>query len=36
VNGDAADDGAPELVSEDLPAGFGGRRRLLGRRGKKK
>jgi signal recognition particle subunit SRP54 len=35
ANGDAADDGAPGLVSKDLPAGFGGRRRLLGRRGKK-
>jgi len=35
ANGGAADDGAPELVSKDLPAGFGGRRRLLGRRGKK-
>ena len=31
-----ADDAAPGLVSEDLPAGFGGRRRLLGRRDKKK
>jgi signal recognition particle subunit SRP54 len=35
TNGGAGDDGAPGLVSEDLPAGFGGRRRLLGRRGKK-
>jgi hypothetical protein len=36
VNGGAADDAAPGLVSEELPAGFGGRRRLLGRRDKKK
>jgi len=36
ANGGAADDGAPELVSKDLPAGFGGRRRLLGRRRDKK
>jgi signal recognition particle subunit SRP54 len=35
ANGGAGDDGAPGLVSEDLPAGFGGRRRLLGRRDKK-
>jgi hypothetical protein len=35
ANGDAADDAAPGLVSKDLPAGFGGRRRLLGRRDKK-
>jgi signal recognition particle subunit SRP54 len=34
--GGAADDGAPGLASKDLPAGFGGRGRLLGRRGKKK
>jgi signal recognition particle subunit SRP54 len=36
ANGGAADDGAPELVSKDLPAGFGGRARFLGRKGKKK
>jgi signal recognition particle subunit SRP54 len=36
ANGGAADDGASGLVSKDLPAGFGGRGRLLGRRGKKK
>jgi len=36
ANGDAGDDGAPGLVSKDLPAGFGGRGRFLGRRGKKK
>jgi signal recognition particle subunit SRP54 len=34
--GGAADDGAPGLASKDLPAGFGGRGRLLGRRGKKR
>ena len=36
ANGGAVDDAAPGFVSEDLPAGFGGRRRLLGRRDKKK
>jgi len=36
ANGGAGDDGAPGLVSEDLPEGFGGRRRLLGRRRDKK
>jgi len=35
ANGSADDDGAPGLVSKDLPAGFGGRGRLFGRRGKK-